>query len=276
MRTADGTFEGAAGCEIWWQAWLPEGDPRALVVIAHGGGEHSGRYGHVADTLVASGFAVYALDHRGHGRSKGRRGLVDRFDNAVADLRALIQLARSRHPDVRCFLLGHSMGGALSLVFAVHHQDEIDGLLLSGPVAALEAASPPQRLAARILSPIVPTLGVYEVDVQAVSRDPAVVDAYVNDPLVFHGKLPLRTVAEIGAAVGPFPDTVPGLRLPLLVMHGTEDRIAPPAGAKMVAERAGSEDLTLKLYEGLYHEILNEPEQQAVIADMIGWLEARV
>lgn len=275
MNHTDDRFTGAGGIEIWWQAWLPA-DPRAVVVIAHGAGEHSGRYVHVATRLVDAGCAVYALDHRGHGRSGGRRAVVDRMDNVVADLRAFIAVAAAQHPGQRLLLLGHSMGGTISLVFATRHQDELAGMALSGPVAVLEAASPALRVAAKVLSALTPNLGVFGVDPSLVSRDPEVVRAYREDPLVFHGKLPARTVAELAGAVERFPAAVPQIRIPLLLMHGTADRLAPPAGSTMVHERAGSSDKTLRLYEGLYHEILNEPEKETVIGDLLGWLNARV
>jgi alpha-beta hydrolase superfamily lysophospholipase len=246
-----------------------------VVVIAHGAGEHSGRYEHVGARLSAAGFATYALDHRGHGRSEGTRALIDRLDRAVADLRSFIALARSRHEGLRCFLLGHSMGGCISLQYTLAHQEEIDGLVLSGPMAALAAASPATLLGARVLSTIAPTLGVYDVEIEAVSRDPAVVEAYASDPLVHHGKIPARTVAELSAAIGRFPDRVATLTLPMLVMHGTADRILPLEGARMVATGASSDDVTLTLYEGLYHEILNEPEQGEVLDEIVAWLEER-
>jgi alpha-beta hydrolase superfamily lysophospholipase len=274
MNQTDGRFTGAGGVEIRWQAWLPT-DPTAVVVIAHGAGEHSGRYAHVATRLVDAGYAVYALDHRGHGRSGGRRAVVDRMDNVVADLRTFVIFAASQHPERKVFLLGHSMGGTISLVFATRHQEELAGMVLSGPVAVLEAASPALRVAAKVLSALTPGLGVFGVDPSLVSRDPEVVRAYREDPLVFHGKLPARTVAELAGAVETFPDAVRGIRLPLLLMHGTADRLAPPAGSSMVHERAGSSDRTLKLYDGLYHEILNEPEQETVISDLLDWLNAR-
>jgi alpha-beta hydrolase superfamily lysophospholipase len=274
MNHTDGRFTGAGGIEIRWQAWLPT-DPKAVVVIAHGAGEHSGRYAHVATRLVDAGYAVYALDHRGHGRSGGRRAVVDRMDNVVADLRSLIALAAAEQPGRKVFLLGHSMGGTISLALAARHQQELAGMALSGPVAVLEAASPALRLAAKVLSALTPGLGVFGVDPSLVSRDPDVVRAYREDPLVFHGKLPARTVAELAGAVEGFPAAIPGIRLPLLLMHGTADKLAPPAGSTMVHERAGSSDKTLRLYEGLYHEILNEPEQETVITDLLDWLNAR-
>ena len=274
MNHVDGRFTGTGGVEIYWQAWRPA-EARAVVVIAHGAGEHSRRYEHVARRLVDAGYAVYALDHRGHGLSKGRRALVDRMDRVIADVRTLVGRAAAENPGRPLFLLGHSMGGTIGIAFAARHQQELAGLALSGPVAVLEAASPALRVIASVLSTLTPGLGVFAVDASLVSRDPEVVRAYREDPLVFHGKLPARTVAELAAAVGRFPAEVPTIRLPLLVMHGTEDALAPVAGATMVHERAASGDKTLKLYEGLYHEILNEPERQTVLDDLLSWLDDR-
>ena len=198
------------------------------------------------------------------------------MDNAVADLDALVLLAAEAHPGLPLFLLGHSMGGAIALRYAIEHQDRLTGLILSGPLAALEAASPAQRLAAKVLSAVAPKLPVIKVDATLVSRDPAVVEAYENDPLVHHGKLPARMVAELAAAVESFPNGVRAITVPTLIMYGTEDKLAPPAGAEMVGDRISSEDKTVKPYEGLYHEILNEPEQEQVMDDLCAWLRAHV
>jgi alpha-beta hydrolase superfamily lysophospholipase len=268
----DGRFTGAAGVEIFWRAWLPIGEPRAVVVLAHGAGEHLGRYEHVAARLVSEEYAVYALDHRGHGRSDGPRALIDRVGNAVADIDQLVSRASSEHPDVPLFLLGHSMGGCLAVRYAIDHQDRLRGLVLSGPLAALDAAPAPVRLIARGLSAVTPRLGVFAVDPSLVSRDPEVVKAYQNDPLVHHGKLPVRTVAELAAAVESFPGTVGAITVPTLIMYGTADKLAPPAGSVMLSERISSSDKTVIPYEGLYHEIFNEPEQRQVLDDMCGWL----
>ena len=267
------TFEGEKGLRIFWRAWLPERDPRAVVVIAHGGSEHSGRYAHVAADLTAHGFAVYALDHRGHGRSEGDRAVIERLEFAVADLGRLISIAKERHPGKRVFLLGHSMGGCLALAFALRRQDEIDALLLTDPVAALETASPLQRFIARRLSAVAPRLGVFQVPAEAISTDPAVVRDYEQDPLVHHGKMPVRTVAEMSNEIEAFPERLPSLRLPLLVMHGGDDEIVPPSASEMVHDRAGSPRKRLVIYPGLRHEILNEPEQRTVLADIRGWLD---
>jgi alpha-beta hydrolase superfamily lysophospholipase len=267
---------GAAGTEIYWQSWVPDGEPRASLVIAHGFGEHSARYAHVGEKLAGGGYAVYALDHRGHGRSQGKRAMLEQWDRVLEDVGTLIGTARERHPEAPVFLLGHSLGGAVALSFALRHQDQLAGLALSGAVSAMEVASPALRVASKVLSRVAPGLGVYKVDSALVSRDAEVVRAYDADPLVHHGKMPARTAGELTAAVDAFEAALPGLRIPLLLMHGGDDAIVPPSGTEMVAERAGSDDKTLKLYPGLYHEILNEPEQDEVIRDLLDWLNAHV
>jgi lysophospholipase len=267
---------GTGGVGIYWQAWLPDAIPPAVVVIAHGVSEHSGRYAHVAARLLEEGYAVYALDHRGHGRSDGARANIDRMDAVVADLDALIAIATSAHERVPLALLGHSMGGAISLRYAMRHQERLAALMLSGPLAALDAAPLPVRLMASILSALTPGLPLFGVDASLVSRDPAVVADYQRDPLVHHGRLPVRTVAELASTVGSFPDGVGAIRVPTLIMYGTEDGLCPTAGSRMLAERIGATDVTTIPYEGLYHEILNEPERDRVMDDLCAWLAARV
>ena len=267
---------GAGGRRIFWQAWLPESHVRGVVVIAHGASEHSDRYAHVAARLVAEGYAAYAIEHRGHGRSEGPRALIDRLDNAVADLDSLVSLAAQRHAASPVFLLGHSMGGAIAVRYAVLHGNRLAGLLLSGPLAALEAAPAVQRVLARVLSVVTPGLPIVAIDATLVSRDPEVVQAYVSDPLVYHGKLPARTVTELATAIDAFAAQVPAITVPTLIMYGTADGLCPPSGSIMLSERIGAEDITLKAYDGLYHEILNEPEQEQVLDDMCAWLAAHV
>jgi acylglycerol lipase len=269
-------FTGDAGSEIFWQSWPAPGGAKGIVVIAHGVSEHSTRYSHVAKRLNAAGYDVYALDHHGHGRSEGGRANIGRISSAVADIGRLIGISREGSESLKLFLLGHSMGGALALEFALERQDELDGLVLSAPAAALEAASRFELLAGRTLSVVAPNLGVFPVDPTSVSRDPEVVSDYESDPLNYHRKLPARTVAELAGAIEEFPDRLPGLTLPLLVMVGTADRLVPPDASRMVAERAGSADKQLITYEGLYHEILNEPEQDKVMDDLVAWLDARL
>lgn len=270
----EGRLEGAGGAEIFHQSWTPAAT-RAVVVLAHGASEHSGRYAWTAEGLAEGGYATWTLDHRGHGRSEGPRAFIDRMDNVVADLDRLVHLAAEAHPGARVFLLGHSMGGCVALAYAIRHQDKLDGLVLSAPLAALEAASFATRMAGKVLSVAAPRLGVFPIDSSGVSRDPEVVRDYDTDPLNHHGKLPARTVAELSNTIETFPAGVRRLTLPMLVMHGTADRIVPIVASEMVDELAPAEDKTFIRYDGLYHEILNEPERERVLADIAAWLDER-
>jgi alpha-beta hydrolase superfamily lysophospholipase len=275
VKHRTGHFDGAGGLRIFWQAWLPDGDRRGVVAMAHGASEHSGRYAWAGEQLAARGYALYALDHRGHGQSGGARAVIDRVDNAVADLGQLVAIAGGESADgAKPFLFGHSMGGFLALAFATRRQDEIRGLILSAPVAVLEAASPVQRIAGHVLSAIAPKLGVFAIDSSTVSRDPEMVRDYDADPLNHHGKLPARTVHEMAQEVARFPESVPSITVPLLVQVGTGDRLVPPESSELVYSWASSEDKTIKHYDGLYHEIFNEPEREQVVADTLAWLDA--
>ena len=275
MEHRSGHFPGAGGINLFWQAWLPDGEPRAVVGLAHGASEHSGRYAWTGEQLSARGYALYALDHRGHGKSEGARAVIDRVDNAVADIGTLLELAgRESGGGAKPFLFGHSMGGFLALAFATRRQAEIRGLMLSAPVAVLEAASPVQRIAGRVLSAVAPSLGVFAIDSSTVSRDPEVVRDYDADPLNHHGKLPARTVNEMAQEIERFPQAIPSITVPLLVQVGTGDKLVPPDSSNLVYELAGSADKTIKHYDGLYHEILNEPERETVVADTLAWLDA--
>jgi alpha-beta hydrolase superfamily lysophospholipase len=272
----EGSFKGERGLELYWQGWLPqETPPRAVVVLAHGASEHSGRYAWTGEKLAERGYALYAIDHRGHGKSEGNRAVIDRMRHAVGDLDTLVEKAQAAHGALPLVLLGHSMGGAVALSYTIEHEDALGALVLSAPLAALEAASPVVRVVGRVLSVVAPSLGVFAIDSTAVSRDPQVVADYDADPLNYHGKLPARTVAELSAAIDGYPEAVKRFELPIFVMHGTADRLTPIAGSEMVADRAGSKDKELKRYDGLFHELLNEPERQQVLDDIAGWLDAR-
>lgn len=271
-RSAGG-LTGVGGVRLYQQAWLPEGEPLAVVVLAHGLSEHSGRYEHVAERLVGAGFALHALDHRGHGRSVGPRALVD-LGAVVADLDTLVDSAAQ--PGLPLFVLGHSMGGLIATEYAIRYQRKLAGLVLSAPLAALEAASPMTRLAAKMLSAVAPRLGVVEVDSALVSRDPKVVRAYDSDPFVYRGRLPARTVSQLASAIESLSERARTIEVPTLIMYGSADRLAPPAGSVMLESVISSRDKTLKVYDGLYHEIFNEPERDQVLDDLIAWLSAHV
>ena len=272
----EGTYPGAAGGSIFWQKWEPK-KPKAVVVIAHGLAEHSSRYGHVADRLNDSGYAVYALDHRGHGKSDGTPGNIERFTFLRGDLDTLLSQARGEHPGLPVFLLGHSYGGLIALDYLVTRgASGLTGLCLSGAAVDPSVGSALERAMAPVLAAIAPNLGVVPLDAEAVSRDPLEVKKYVEDPLNYHGKIRARTGAESLTAVKRVVAGLSKVTLPVLIQHGTEDRLVSAAGSKMIAEKIGSTDKRLTLYDGLYHEIFNEPERDQVIGDLVGWLDAHV
>lgn len=269
----EGSFLGVRARKIVWRSWSPAGDQpvQGVVTIAHGYGEHSGRYEYVASRLTTEGYAVYAPDHNGHGRSAGRRGKVS-LPAAVADLDQLIvTVAKGRHPDTPQFLLGHSMGGAIALRYAIAHQNRLDGLVVSAPLAAVNG-SPALLTLGKVLGLLLPGAPASKVDPRLVSRDQAVVKAYIDDPLNHHGPVPAGVAREFILSAESLPQDVRRITLPTLLMWGTADRLCPPRGAEMVAANIGAEDLTVKQYPGLFHEILNEPERDQVLDEIVGWL----
>ena len=266
------TLTGHGGLELFARSWLPEGPARDVVVIAHGYGEHGDRYANVVERLVPAGYAVHAIDHRGHGRSGGRRALVDRMDRVIDDLGGFITQVRARHGGPKIKLLGHSMGGSIALGYALRYPQDLSGLILSGP--AVGGFVPlGQRLVLRLLSALAPNLGTLALPASAVSRDPAVVAAYERDPLVYHGKVPARTAGEMVAAAASFPARAGEMKLPVLIQHGAQDKLIPLEPNRAVYAALGSADKTVTIYEGLYHEIYNEPEHARVIDDLVAWLD---
>jgi alpha-beta hydrolase superfamily lysophospholipase len=267
-------FFGCGDVRLYGQAWLPEEVPQVLLVISHGLAEHGGRYAALAEQLVGHNCAVYALDHRGHGRSGGPRANIERFEYVVSDLGTFIGRAQRQHPGVPVVLLGHSMGGAIALACALRFQDVLRALVLSAP--ALAPPEPPaglRRLALRASSAWRPDAGVLQLQAAYVSRDPDVVHAYERDPLVFRGPIPARTVAELLDGMELIAAHADQLRLPVLVQHGTADRLVPLAAVQPVYQRLGlPKRRTVHLYDGLYHEVYNEPERDRVMRDLVNWL----
>ena len=271
------TFDGVGGVRIVYDVWTPDAPPRAVVVLSHGLGEHARRYDHVAQRFGDAGLVTYALDHRGHGRSGGKRVLVRDISEYTADFDTLVGVATREQHGLKCIVLGHSMGGGIVFAYGVERPDNYDMMVLSAPaVAAQELVSPLMVVAAKVLGALVPGLPVQELDVDAISRDPAVVAAYNEDPLVHHGKVP----AGIGRALLQVGETMqqraPALTAPLLVVHGSDDRLIPVAGSRRLVECVGSTDVELKVYPGLYHEVFNEPERDQVLDDVVSWISKRL
>ena len=277
MKHKEGKFKGFKNFDLYYQCWLPDGSPKAVLLVAHGLAEHSGRYKNLVNYFVPKGYAVYALDHRGHGKSEGMRSYVDRFSDYLADLKTFFDMVHKEHKDAKIFLVGHSLGGTLAVPYAVEHQQELAGVITSGAsLVASSTVSPALIAIAGVVSALLPKMGVTVLDASTISRDKAVVDAYVNDPLVYRGKVPARTGAELARMWKQLPERMSKIKLPVLIMHGSADQLSDPAGSKLLYERVGSKDKTLKLYDGFYHEIFNEPEHKKVMADVEAWLTKHI
>ena len=306
-------FAARDGLSLYEQSWLPEGPARAVVVLVHGINEHSGRYARLAGDLNQRGFAVYAMDLRGHGRSDGDRVAIRSFDQYLDDLRLLLSRVAAREPGKPLFLFGHSMGGTIAALLAIAQATEselkpqglaahprspaaelrclaadgtsacgcmdqrprLQGLILSAPAVVIAGnVFPILRRLASLFSVLWPTLRLTRMGCRFISRDPAVVEAFRNDPLVFHGRFPVRSGAEILRAAKLVQNGAAALRLPLLILHGGGDYVTDPSGSRRLHERAASTDKTLHIYPGLYHEVFSEPERDQVLADLLAWLDA--
>lgn len=276
MHAYTGTFGTADGLTLLTRSYLPDTPARAAVIIVHGYAEHSGRYAHVAEALVGAGYAVFALDHRGHGQSGGKRASVRVFREYVSDLGRFIDRVRETRPVPPRFLFGHSMGGLVALQLVLEHPEKVEGLVITG--AYLENANPLSPVLehlAPLVSSLAPDLPVQRLDVEALARDPAVVQGYQGDPLVYHHKVRARLGYEL-LRCGPYLMQRAGsIELPVLLQHGAADRIAAAAGSQALYDALGSSDKTLKLYDGAYHEILNDFGREEVLTDLIAWLGAR-
>lgn len=271
------TFDGMGGVRIVYDVWTPDTQPRGVVVLAHGYGEHARRYDHVAERFGRAGLAMYALDHRGHGRAGGKRVRVRHMNEFVADYRTLVQIARKENPGIPLVVLGHSMGGGIAFAYGAQYPGEYDLMVLSGPaIAAHTGVSKWKALLGKTVGSVLPDLPIEQIDPDAVSRDPKVVADYKTDPLVYRGKLP----AGIGKAlllVGETMErTAPTITAPLLVVHGEDDQLVSAEGSRLLVRCIGSKDVALKVYPDLYHEVFNEPERDQVLDDVTNWITARL
>ena len=270
------TFEGAYGTLLTTHRW-PVAEARAVVILVHGYGEHLGRYRHVVAALNARDYTVVGIDNRGHGQSEGRRADVVQFDDFVDDLRALIEHVRDDAPGLPRFMLGHSLGGLIATRYALAHQAELAGLILSGAAITIGASTPTLvRRLAPLVARLAPTLPVMRSGGPGIlSRDPEVARQWDRDPLTYKGKLRARLGYQLQAAAEEAQTRLDQLTLPLLIMHGASDQLTDPDGSVLLHDRAQSEDKTLILWPSLRHEIFNEPERDEVIDRVVQWLDKR-
>jgi acylglycerol lipase len=261
MQHHEADFKGFRDLNIYYQCWLPESPPLAVLLVAHGFAEHSGRYGNLVGYYIPRGYAVYALDHRGHGKSQGERVQVDDFHDYIKDLNTFFNIVRRENPEEKIFLIGHSMGSVISLCYCLEHQGELAGLVTSGG-GLIRPNDPPMQ----------PPPSGQPLPVSMLSRDQSVIDAYVSDPLVYHGPVPANHVMR--NMMRELTNKVKNIYLPVLIMAGAGGEDA--SRSKVLFDLIGSVDKSFKPYAGLLHEIFNEPEYPQIMADMEEWLKKHI
>lgn len=275
MRHREEEFVGQKGLKLFYQAWLPDENPKAIVQIVHGFAEHSGRYENVVNRLVPLGFAVYADDHRGHGKSEGQTNYIDSFDQYIEDEKQLYDIIKGDFPNLKYFMLGDSMGSGIAIYFTQKYEDLLDGLILSGTgTAAGGEVSGFTKFISKILSKIAPKFTIDpKLDPESLSHDPEVVEAYREDPLVHHQEITTKLAYEMISKFGEVENVVEDFKLPLLVQCGSEDKAMH--GIEEFKKHFTMKDKTIYVYEGLYHEVYNEikEEREKVLDDLANWLE---
>jgi alpha-beta hydrolase superfamily lysophospholipase len=268
-------FDGKSGLNIFMRSWRPDAPARAVVVIVPGFNSHSGYYNWVGEQLASTGLAAYAIDLRGRGQSDGERFYVDSFEDYVNDVDELVTLTKSREPGLPLFMLGHSAGGVVACLYTIEHQQDLAGLVCES--FAFQVPAPDFALAVlKGLSHLAPHAHVLPLKNADFSRDPAVVEMMNHDPLIAHETQPTKTVAEMVRADEKLKQSFAGITLPLLILHGTADRATKPSGSQLFYNTAGSTDKTLKLYEGHYHDLLNDVGKEEVMADIKKWIDAKL
>lgn len=277
MKQINGFFWGQGDFNLYYQGWLPDENPRAVIFITHGLAEHSGRHAETAAFLVKEGYAVFCHEHQGHGLSEGTRGYIQSFDTYTKDLDSFITNMSMKYTGIPVFLLGHSIGGTIAIYYYLEKPDKIDGLILSAPALQKgKSIKGWQVVLTKIIALIAPKAAVDRLDSSTISKDQAVVDAYRNDDLVYTGKLSARLCSELLKTMESIQKKTFDIKVPVLIMHGGDDRLVSPDGSRKVYEKMNSDDKTLKIYEGLYHEIMNEPERDIVYKYMADWIDKRL
>ncbi len=268
-------LEREGGPRIFVRSWRPSSRSTAVVVICHGVNSHSGQYLWAAEQMVAAGYTVYALDLRGRGKSEGDRFFIENVAEYVDDLSTLIQLAKLREQGLPVFLLGHSAGGVVSATYTLEHQAELAGFICES--FAFQVYAPDFALAIlKGLSHLAPHFHVLRLKNEDFSRDPAVVASMNSDPLIDNEVQPTSTVAALVRADERLNRDFGLITLPVLILHGTADKATKPAGSQLFFDTAGSPDKTLKLYQGHFHDLLNDLGREEVMTDILGWIRTRV
>jgi alpha-beta hydrolase superfamily lysophospholipase len=276
MKTFETKFIGQDGNEFFVQGWEPETQPRAVIALVHGLGEHTGRYAHVAQALTDAGYALIGFDLRGHGKSGGARGHTPSYDALMNDISAFLSMLGEKYPGSPLFLYGHSMGGNQVINHALRRRPKIKAVIVTGPWLKLSFEPPPVKVAlGRVFDRIFPSFAQANgLDTNGLSHDPEVIRLYDNDPLNHDRISPRLFVGMYDSGLWAL-DHAAELSLPLLLMHGGADPVTSAEASRKFANEAGK-NVTLKIWDDLYHEIHNEPEQAEVFKVMIEWLDKQL
>lgn len=269
------TLNGTGGVSIFMRSWQPVGDPRAIVAMVPGFNAHSGYFKWVGEQFAANGLAAYAVDLRGRGKSEGERFYIDSISEYLSDVDLMVQTAKSRQPGLPVYLLGHSAGGVISCVYTLEHQDELAGLICES--FAFRVPAPDIALTAfKGLSHLAPHAHLFKLKNEDFSRDPEAVHAMNTDPLIENETQPLQTIAEMVRADERIEREFPLITLPVFILHGTADNATKFSGSQFFYDTAGSKDKTIGLYEGHYHDLLNDLGKELVMRDIQDWINARL
>ena len=271
----ESSFESSGGTKIATRSWQPAGDPRAVMVLVHGFNAHSGYMIWPGEQFSANGFATYALDLRGRGKSEGERFYIDNFSEYLDDVDGLVNIARSENPGLPIYMLGHSAGGVIASSYVFDHQPEIAGLICES--FALDVGLPDvAEIVLKGISYITPHLHVFTLKNEIFSRDPEAVAAMNNDPLIKDESQPATTSYALVKAAHDLRKNMPKFTTPVFIIHGTDDKATRPQGSQDFYDTVGSSDRTLKLYEGHYHDLLNDIDKEIVMKDILEWLNERI
>ncbi len=275
LQSLTSTFQTPDGLNVFYRHWEAVSSPKAVLVLVHGFNSHSGYFQWVAEQLTENNFETYAIDLRGRGNSDGERFYIPNYPDLIADIDHLVNLAQQAHPGLPTFLLGHSAGGVLSSVYTLEHPDKLRGFICES--FAFQVPAPDFVLAVlKGISHFAPHAHVLKLKNEDFSRDQAVVEAMNHDPLIAHEVQPTKTVQQLVLADERLKAEMNTIHLPLLILHGTLDKATKPSGSQYFYETAGSQDKSLKFYEGHYHDLLNDLDKEVVMADILQWLNRRV
>lgn len=270
------TFAGCGGVSLFRQAWRAAGPTRAVLINIHGLGDHSGLYPTLAEHFPSRGITVHAMDLRGNGRSGGQRAYVERWEEYREDLRRFVELVRAEERGLPLFLLGNSLGGLIVLEYALHHPDGLGGVIAASPPLGRLGVPAPLLALGRVLSRAWPRFSIRTgMDLSGLARDPAVVQTVLADPL-FHRVGTARLSTEVVAAIARVQAAAPGFPLPVLVLHGSADRMVPPDGSREFVARVGHPDRELREYPGAFHVLFADLDHEQVLTDVERWIEARL